>query len=182
MDNKLEKTEGEKGYSIVRINSIKTVEKEREVMTGTGASVVKKTEKYTEKMYDYEAIFVSQKPSEWMPAKTADGRVLDEQYLTKASVSFSQGFSPQVDLLFNTEGGKIFAELTKRLVGKQIAIFVGGELLTAPTVQTVIPDGRAVITGNYTAESAKKLATDINTGIVPAPIYLTSERIIDAKL
>lgn len=141
-----------------------------------------KKEKYTAKIYSYEGIFVSQKPSEWTAAKTEDGKVLDEQYLSKASVSFSQGFAPQVDLLFNAEGGKIFAELTKRLMGKQIAIFVGGELLTAPTVQSVIPDGRAVITGNYTAESAKKLATDINTGIVPAPIYLTSERTIDAKI
>lgn len=181
-DNKLEMTEGEKGYTIVRIKSIKKEEKEREVTTGTGASAVKKKEKYTEIVYDYEAVFVSQKPSEWMAAKTADGKVLDEQYLSKASVSFSQGFAPQVDLLFNADGGKIFAELTKRLMGKQIAIFVGGQLLTAPTVQSVIPDGRAVITGNYTAESAKKLSTDINTGIVPAPIYLTSERTIDAKI
>lgn len=181
-DNQLEQIEGEKGYSIVRINSITTTEKEREVKTGTGEAEVTKKEKYTATIYDYEGIFVSQKPSEWTPAQTVDGKVLDEQYLTKASVSFSQGFAPQVDLLFNADGGKIFAELTKRLQGKQIAIFVGGELLTAPTVQTVIPDGRAVITGNYTAESAKKLATDINTGIVPAPIYLTSERTIDAKI
>lgn len=181
-DNKLEKTEGEKGYSIVRIKSVASVEKERDVTTGSGASETTKKEKYTAKIYDYEGVFVSQKPSEWMAAKTEDGKVLDEQYLSKASVSFSQGFSPQVDLLFNADGGKIFAELTKRLMGQQIAIFVGGQLLTAPTVQTVIPDGRAVITGNYTAESAKKLATDINTGIVPAPIYLTSERTIDAKI
>jgi protein-export membrane protein SecD len=55
-------------------------------------------------------------------------------------------------------------------------------MLTDPVVQTVIPDGKAVITGNYTADSAKKLANDINTGIVPAPIYLTSERAIDAKI
>ena len=125
LDNKLETTEGEKGYSILSIKSITSVEKEREVKTGTGASEVTKKEKYTEKVYDYEGVFVSQKPSEWMAAKTADGKVLDEQYLTKASVSFSQGFSPQVDLLFNADGGKIFAELTKRLMGKQIAIFVG---------------------------------------------------------
>ncbi len=55
-------------------------------------------------------------------------------------------------------------------------------MLTAPTVQAVIPDGRAVITGDYTIQSAQKLANDINTGIVPAPIYLTSERTIDAKI
>jgi protein-export membrane protein SecD len=181
-DNKLVKSEGEKWYSIVTIKSITQAEKEREVKSGTGSSEQIKKEKYTAKIYDYEAVFISQKPSEWMSAKTEGGKVLDEQYLTKASVSFSQGFAPQVDLLFNAEGGKIFAELTKRLMGKQIAIFVGGQLLTAPTVQSVIPDGRAVITGNYSAESAKKLATDINTGIVPAPIYLTSERTIDAKI
>ncbi len=181
LDNKLEKTEGEKGYSIVRIKSITSVEKEREVKTGTGAGEVTKNEKYTAKIYDYEGIFVSQKPSEWMAAKTDDGKVLDEQYLLKA-VTDNKNFEPTVNLIFNADGGKIFAELTKRLLGKPLAIFVGGELLTAPTIQSVIPDGQAVISGNYTAESAKKLATDINTGIVPAPIYLTSERTIDAKI
>lgn len=182
LNNTLEQTEGEKGYSIVQIKNITSVEKEREVKTGSGADEKTTKETYTAKIYDYEGVFVSQKPSEWTAAKTEDGKVLDERYLTKASVSFSQGFEPQVDLLFNADGGKIFAELTKRLLGKPIAIFVGGQLLTAPTVQSTIPDGRAVITGNYTAESAKQLATDINTGIVPAPIYLTSERTIDAKI
>lgn len=46
----------------------------------------------------------------------------------------------------------------------------------------MISDGRAVITGDYTIQSAQQLASDINTGIVPAPIYLTSERTIDAKI
>jgi protein-export membrane protein SecD len=68
------------------------------------------------------------------------------------------------------------------MVGEQLAIFVGGEMLTDPVVQTAITDGKAVITGSYTPESAKQLANDINTGIVPAPIYLTSERAIDAKI
>ncbi|MFZ2255259.1 MAG: SecD/SecF family protein translocase subunit [Patescibacteria group bacterium] len=76
----------------------------------------------------------------------------------------------------------MFAEITKRLLGKQLAIYVGGEALTAPVIQSVIPDGRAVITGDYTIASAKELATNITTGIVPAPIYLTSERTIDAKI
>ena len=55
-------------------------------------------------------------------------------------------------------------------------------MLAAPTVQSVIPDGRAVITGDYTMASAQELANNITTGIVPAPIYLTSERSIDAKI
>jgi preprotein translocase subunit SecD len=43
-----------------------------------------------------------------------------------------------------------------------MAIFVGGELLTAPTINEPILSGRAVVTGQYTPESAKKLSDDIN--------------------
>lgn len=159
---KIVSTDGNKGFSVVQIQSV--------AGTGTG------------KTYEYEGIFVDEKPSIWTLAKTIDGRALDERYLIRASVSFNQGFQPQVELLFNDEGAKIFGELTKRLVGQQLAIFVGGQLLTDPVVQTTISDGKAVITGSYTPESAKQLANDINTGIVPAPIYLTSERAIDAKI
>jgi protein-export membrane protein SecD len=180
--DKLQEVAGDAGYTIVKINSVKTENKERDKLVGTGATAKTTKEKYTEKTYDYQALFVNQKPSEWMVAKTEKGDVLDERYLTKAGVSFTQVGTPQVDLVFNDVGGKIFAELTKRMVGKQLAIFVGGQMLTAPTVNTVIPNGRAVITGSYTVETATKLANDINTGIVPAPIYLTSERAIDAKI
>lgn len=161
-DGKVGNVDGEKGFSIVRVSKVSG--------TGTGKTV------------EYEGIFVSEKPSVWTLAKTADGKALDERYLTNASVSFNQSYQPQVELLFNDEGAKIFGELTKRMVGQQLAIFVGGEMLTDPVVQTAITDGKAVITGNYTAESAKQLANDIKTGIVPAPIYLTSERAIDAKI
>lgn len=161
-DGKVATVAGEKGFSVVKVSKVSG--------TGTGKTV------------DYEAIFVSEKPSAWTLAKTADGKALDERYLTKASTTFNQSYQPQIELLFNDEGAKIFGELTKRMVGKQLAIFVGGEMLTDPVVQTAITDGKAVITGNYTPESAKKLANDINTGIVPAPIYLTSERAIDAKI
>lgn len=132
--------------------------------------------------FDYDIIYISEQPSIWQAAKTLDGKVLNDKNLVKAGVAFTQIGQPQVELLFNEEGKKIFGELTKRLIGKQIAIFVGGELLTAPTVQAVITDGRAVITGDYTVKWAQTLANDINTGIVPAPIYLTSERTIDAKI
>lgn len=153
------------------------------VTTNSGFAIVELRGKTgTGNSYAYSYIFFDQKPSEWKPAKTADGKVLNDKYLISAGVGFTQAGQAQVELVFNDEGKKIFAELTKRLLGKQIAIFVGGQLLTAPTVQAVIADGRAVITGSYTIESARALANNINTGIVPAPIYLTSERTIDAKI
>jgi preprotein translocase subunit SecD len=118
------------GYAIVQL----------EAKIGTGATFV------------YSYIFVDVRPSAWQAAKTADGRVLNDKYLVSASVGFTQVGQPQVELLFNNEGKGIFGELTKRLIGKQIAIFVGGELLTAPVVQSVISDGKAVITGDYTVK------------------------------
>lgn len=74
--------------------------------------------------YQYSYIFVDERPSNWMPAKTTDGKILNDKYLVNASVGFTQVGAPQVELLFNDEGKKIFGDLTKRLVGKRIAIFV----------------------------------------------------------
>ena len=85
----------------------------------------------------YDIIYISEQPRIWQAAKTADGRVLNDKNLVNAGVGFTQVGQPQVELLFNEEGKKIFGELTKRLIGKQIAIFVGGQLLTAPTVQAL---------------------------------------------
>lgn len=127
-------------------------------------------------------IFISKIPSLWKPATDSKWRVLDDKYFIKSSVQFNQAYQPMVELTFNAEWAKIFWELTKRLVGKQMAIFVWGELLTAPNINEPIMWGKAVITWNYTPEEARKLAQDINTWVVPAPIYLTSEKTIDSKL
>ena len=76
----------------------------------------------------------------------------------------------------------MFQELTKRNVNKQIAIFVGGELVSAPRVQQEIAGGVAVITGSRGFDEAKKLAQDLNTGAIPAPIYLVGQYTIEATL
>lgn len=137
---------------------------------------------YREGEAGFEYIFVDAEPSLWTPAQDSSGRVLDDRYFVNSSVQQNESFRYMVELTFNEEGAEIFWDLTKRLVWEPMAIFVGGELLTAPTINEPILAGRAVITGNYTGESAKKLSDDINTWVVPAPIYLTSERTIDAKL
>ncbi len=127
-------------------------------------------------------MFISDTPSEWMPAKDSKWRILNDKYFVKSSVQFNKAFEPMVELTFNKQWAEIFWELSKRLVWKQMAIFVWGQLLTAPRINEPILSGRAVITWNYTPESAKKLSQDINTWVVPAPIYLTSEKSIDSRL
>ncbi|MDR1987724.1 MAG: hypothetical protein LBQ24_03000 [Candidatus Peribacteria bacterium] len=49
---------------------------------------------------------------------------MDDRYFVKSSVQFNEAYQPMVELTFNNEGADIFADLTKRLVGQQLAIFV----------------------------------------------------------
>lgn len=131
---------------------------------------------------DFDYAFVSAKPSEWMAAKDSKWRILNDKYFKSSSVQTSETFQPMVELNFNDEWADIFGELTTRLKWQPIAIFVWGQLLTAPTVNDAILTWKAVITWTYSPSEAKKLSDDINTWVVPAPIYLTSEKSIDSKL
>lgn len=126
--------------------------------------------------------FISSNPSDWIPAVDNEWRVLDDKYFVKSSVQFDQAFKPMIELTFNDDWAEIFGELTTRLIGQQIAIFVWWEMLTAPTVQQAILTWKAVITWTYSPDEAKQLSSDINTWVVPAPIYLTSEKSIDSRL
>lgn len=130
----------------------------------------------------FDEVIVSDEPTLWIPAEDSKGRVLNDKYFQRASVTYNQAQMPQISLLFNDEWGDIFYDLTKRLVGQQIAIFVGWELVTSPNVNEPIAGGSAVINGDYTINEAKQTASDINSWVIPAPIYLTSERSIDSKL
>ncbi len=109
---------------------------------------------------------------------------LSGKNLTSASVDYQgQGFgSPQVALKFDSEGTKLFADITKRNIGKPLAIFLDSQLLSAPTVQSEITDGRAVITGNFTLDEVKNYVKQLNEGALPVPITLVGQQSIDASL
>jgi protein-export membrane protein SecD len=104
--------------------------------------------------------------------------------LKNAVVEFqSQGLSePQVGIKFDAEGTKLFAELTKKNLQKTIAIYLDGEIISAPTVQAEITNGEAVITGNFTIEEAKNLVKRLNEGALPVPISLISQQSVEASL
>lgn len=87
-----------------------------------------------------------------------------------------------VRLQFNDEGTKLFSEITTQNIGKRIAIFLDGQILSAPTVQSAITDGVAIITGINDADSAKSLATNLNSGALPVPIKLISQQNVGATL
>jgi preprotein translocase subunit SecD len=105
--------------------------------------------------------------------------------LTKAAVGFGDSSAtgePVVTLTFTPEGKAKFAEITKRNIGKQVAIFVDGFPVTAPVVQTEITDGQAIISGSFTIESAKELAIQLNGGALPVPIEVIEQRTVGPSL
>ncbi len=103
--------------------------------------------------------------------------------LKRAIVSFdTTNGEPQVGIEFTADGGKKFGEVTRRLVGKQLAIFLDGAPITAPTVQQEILDGQAVINGQFTQEEAKNLALQLNAGALPVPVSVVEERTVGPTL
>jgi preprotein translocase subunit SecD len=110
--------------------------------------------------------------------------------LRLASVQFGNGSSsngqintgPTIGLEFNSDGAQKFAKITSDNIGRPLAIFLDNFLLTAPTVQTAITDGKAVITGTYTLDQAKQLVIQLNAGALPVPVKIIEQRNIGATL
>lgn len=107
---------------------------------------------------------------------------LTGRYLKRADVTFDEFSKPQVSLEFDSEGAKIFEQLTEKNVGKRLAIFIDQNLISAPVVREKISGGKAVITGNFTLEEAKKLAENLNAGALPVPINLISQKSVGPTL
>ena len=75
-----------------------------------------------------------------------------------------------VRFFLTDQGGDRFAEITKDLIGKQLAIVLDERVESAPTVQGEIPGGEGVITGNFTEQEAKDLALVLKTGALPVEL------------
>lgn len=114
---------------------------------------------------------------------------LSGKHLKRATADYqSQGTGKSLNnevivrLEFNDEGKKLFADITTKNVGNQLAMFLDGQPLSEPTIQTAITDGVAIITGNFTVQEAQALATRLNSGALPVPIKLVSQQNVGATL
>ena len=103
--------------------------------------------------------------------------------LKKTSVGFnSQNGKPEINLEFTEDGGKKFSEITSRNIDKPVWILLDGQILTAPTVQQAIMDGKAVINGEYTTQEAKNMVITLNAGALPVPINIIKQQNIAPTL
>ena len=122
---------------------------------------------------------------------------LTGEHLETAQVNFQKTTGkPQIELIFNDEGATLFEEITARNIGKPIAIYLDGKSiidttgdgkitdrdLYAPQVQDKISGGKAVITGDLNLEKAKTIAQRLQSGALPVPIELISQKTIGPSL
>jgi preprotein translocase subunit SecD len=102
--------------------------------------------------------------------------------LQRAIVDTTSSTTPSVAITFTADGAKKFGALTTRLVGQSLPVFLDDQLLTAPKVSTAILDGNGIISGSFTAQTAKQLALQLSAGALPVPIQVVEQRTIGATL
>ncbi|MCJ8342695.1 MAG: protein translocase subunit SecD [Cetobacterium sp.] len=102
--------------------------------------------------------------------------------LKKADVSYDNLGRPQIQFEMTNEGAVEFAKITRENIGKRLAITLDGVVQTAPMINSEIPSGNGVITGNYTVEEAKGTATLLNAGALPVKAKIVETRTVGASL
>jgi len=114
---------------------------------------------------------------------------LTGKYLKEATGEPTKDKNWDVALRFDTEGGKLFADLTKKLAGtgRAIGIFLDNELISSPIVgpehaATGISGGNAIIQGRFTAQQANDLGVQLRGGSLPVPVEIAERRTVGATL
>lgn len=157
------------GYHIIEVLDYKTATSETKL----------------EPQISYELIAWNKGDLRWEPTD------LGGTHLENATVGYDQVGQPLVNLLFNADGGDLFAKLTGNVAARngqcdeglcRLGIKVGGKWITTPTVREKIFGRQSQITGSFTYEGAHQLASDLNLGAIDAPVVLSGQTTIKPEL
>lgn len=102
--------------------------------------------------------------------------------LKDATVGFDPTGVPVVNISFNSEGSRIFAQITGANVGRRLAIVLDEVIYSAPVIREPIRGGRAQISGNFTTKEAHDLAIILRAGALPAPVKLIEQTSVGPSL
>ena len=108
--------------------------------------------------------------------------VVTGEELVDAQPSFDQNGAPAVSFRFNTSGARKFGNYTAENIGSPFAIVLDDEVVSAPTIQSHIPGGSGIITGNFNVEDSTRLAVLLRAGALPAKLEFLEERTIGPEL
>ena len=107
--------------------------------------------------------------------KNPSGETFMTGDMVKTATYYYSDGDHQIAFTLTDEGSKLFADVTAANIGKTIAIYLDGEQLIAPTVQSAITNGSGVINGLGSAERATTIAAKIQSGALP--LELTQQKV-----
>ena len=107
---------------------------------------------------------------------------LEGDVIVDAKNTFDQNSNPVVSMEMNSDGARKWAQLTKKNVGRAIAIVLDGYVYSAPNVNGEITGGSSQISGNFTVEETTDLANVLKSGKMAAPARIVQEDIIGPSL
>lgn len=108
--------------------------------------------------------------------------VVTGEELVDAQPAFDQNGRPAVNFRFNPSGARKFGDYTAENIGNPFAIVLDSEVISAPVIQSHIPGGSGIITGNFTVEESTNLAVLLRAGALPAGLDFLEERTIGPEL
>ena len=108
--------------------------------------------------------------------------VMTGDQLKSAVVSTDQLGDYLISFELKDEGAAIFKDFTTNNVGKYLAIVLDDKVISAPSINSAIPDGKGQISGGFTYESANNLAIQLRYGSLPIPLEEVETRVIGPSL
>ncbi|WP_128515912.1 protein translocase subunit SecD [Tabrizicola thermarum] len=111
-----------------------------------------------------------------------DTPVVSGEDLVDAQPTFDQNGRPAVSFRFDTTGARLFGDYTAANIGAPFAIVLDGKVISAPVIQSHIPGGSGIITGNFSIEESTRLAVLLRAGALPAEMSFLEERTIGPEL
>jgi preprotein translocase subunit SecD len=107
--------------------------------------------------------------------------MLGGENLVNASPGFDTYGRPSVNFKFDTAGGRKFGDITRKNIGRQLAIILDNQVISAPAIHSQITTN-GEITGQFDVKETTDLAILMRAGALPAPMHVIEERIVGPDL
>jgi SecD/SecF fusion protein len=108
---------------------------------------------------------------------------MEGKHISDARLAFNHDTGePVVNFKLDNEGARRFGDMTKRNVGRVLAIVLDDKVVTAPVIRSAIQGGSGEISGSFTSASANDLALLLRAGALPAPLKVIEERTVGPDL
>ena len=121
-------------------------------------------------------------PTVPVPPEQVFTTVMTGKELDTVGVTLDQYSKPEIQFALKFEGARIFDSFTSRNIGRFLCIVLDKRVISCPSIQTAIPDGKARITGDFTLQEARSLEIQLRYGALPVPLRVETARSVGPTL